>query len=335
MQTGAADGISAQKRHFPWLGPIRRLTRPGQRMNLARLLAWALGFVLPCAFAFEGPYCGKEGVWVQILGAGGPELDDGGAGPSYLLWLDNHARLLLDAGPGASARFDQAGAHLADLQAIALTQLSVHHSADLPAFLEGALRQDRSGRLPVLGPEGWDGALGLTTFLERLIGADGAYPKLADLLKIRPDSGLRIVAAPTLGRRRWAGFSSEHLRLAAAPVHHGGAPALAWRVEAAGQSVVFAGDFSNQRDLIADFAKDADALVVSHAIPEGARGEARELYATPSQIGRIAARAGVGMVILSHRSNRTRGRESQSRAALEAHYKGALIFANDLECWGL
>ncbi len=304
-------------------------------MTLTRLLALALGFTLPCAFAFEGPYCGEEGVWVQILGAGGPELDDGGAGPGYLLWLDNHARLLLDAGPGASARFDQAGAALADVQAIALTQLSPHHTTDLPAFFDGVLRQGRSGRLPVLGPQGWDGALGLTTFLERLVGADGVYPQLAGLLKIRPRSGLQILAVPTLGRRRWAGFTSEHLRLAATPVHHGGAPALAWRVEAAGHAVVFAGGFSNQRDLVAGLAKDADALVVAHALPEGARGEARELYVTPSQIGRIAARAGVRMVILSHRSNRTRGRESQSRAAIEAHYQGPLIFANDLECWGL
>ena len=41
------------------------------------------------------------------------------------------------------------------------------------------------------------------------------------------------------------------------------------------------------------------------------------------------------MLILGHRMNRTRGRESQSREAIEAHYSGALIFADDLECWGL
>ena len=311
------------------------VTSMGWHMTSARCLVLLLSFVLPSAFAFEGPYCGKEGVWVQILGSGGPELDDDAAGPSYLLWLDNHARLLLDAGPGASVRFDEAGAAPADMQAVALTQLGAHHTADLAAFLEGGLAQSRLGRLPVLGPEGWDGAVGLTVFLERLIGANGVYPELADLLKVRPQSGLRILEVPATGRRRWAAFSSQHLRLAAMPVHHGATPALAWRVEAAGQSVVFAGDFSNQRDLLAGFAKDADALVVSHALPDGARGEVRELYATPSQIGRIAARAGVRMVILSHRMNRTRGRESQSRAAIAAQYDGSLIFANDLECWGL
>jgi hypothetical protein len=39
------------------------------------------------AYAAQAALCGNEGVWIQILGAGGPELDDGNAGPSYLVWL--------------------------------------------------------------------------------------------------------------------------------------------------------------------------------------------------------------------------------------------------------
>jgi ribonuclease BN (tRNA processing enzyme) len=84
-----------------------------------------------------------------------------------------------------------------------------------------------------------------------------------------------------------------------------------------------------------EFAKDADALVIHHAIPDNARGAARDLHVTPTQIGQIAAQAGVRMVILGHRMNRTRGRESQSREAIEKNFTGPLIFANDLECWGL
>ena len=118
-------------------------------------------------------------------------------------------------------------------------------------------------------------------------------------------------------------------------MHHGSVPTLAWRVETQGLSVVFAGDFSNRKNVMAEFAADADALVVSHAEPEHARGEARDRHVTPSQIGRIAEQAAARMVILGHRMNRTRGRESQSREAIEAHYSGALIFADDLECWGL
>lgn len=296
----------------------------------------ALLLCAPSAFASEAPYCGDEGVWIQILGAGGPELHDGDAGPSYLLWIDNQARLLIDAGPGASVRFDEAGAAFEDLDAIAFSQLSANHAADFPAFLDGSRFHSRTRSLPVLGPEGGS-SIGLSTFVERLIGPDGAYPELADFLTVQSRGGYRLSVrgVPATGRRRWARFGNEDLQLAAIPVHHGDVPALAWRVEAQGFSAVFAGDFSNRKNVIAEFAADADALVVSHAEPEHARGEARDRHVTPGQIGRIAEQAAARMLILSHRMNRTRGRESQSREAIEANYGGALIFADDLECWGL
>jgi hypothetical protein len=41
------------------------------------------------------------------------------------------------------------------------------------------------------------------------------------------------------------------------------------------------------------------------------------------------------MLILGHRMNRTRGRETQTREAIEANYNGPIVFANELECWGL
>jgi hypothetical protein len=55
--------------------------------------------------------CGDTGVWVQVLGAGGPEIDDGAAGPSYVIWYDHRARVMIDTGPGASVGFDKAGAN--------------------------------------------------------------------------------------------------------------------------------------------------------------------------------------------------------------------------------
>ncbi len=289
------------------------------------------------AQAQEAPFCGETGVWIQILGAGGPELDDGQAGPSYLLWIDNQARLLIDTAPGSAARYDQAGADFNNLDAIALTHLHAAHSADLPAFLEGSVRLGRERPLPVFGPSGSDDFPDTETFVSRLIGPLGAYPYLADFLTYKSRGGYKITPrnVPATGRRRWARFGNEHFRLSAIPVQHGTVPAIAWRVEVGDQLVVFSGDFNNAKNVLSEFADGADALVVSHAVPENARGEAKELYATPSQIGRVADAAGVRMLILGHRTNRTRGVESRSREAIESHYDGSLLFANDLECWGL
>jgi len=285
----------------------------------------------------DAPFCGEQGVWIQILGAGGSELDDSQASPSYLVWIDNEARLLVDPAPGSAARYDEAGAEFKDLDAIVMSHLHVTHVGDFPAFIEGSVEAGRERPLPVFGPSGSDDFLDTETFISRLIGPLGAYSYLADFLTYKSRGGYRVNPrnVPATGRRRWARFGNDHFRLAAIPVQHGTIPAIAWRVEIGDEVIVFAGDFNNAKNVMEDFASGADALVVSHAIPDTARGEAREQHATPSQIGRVAAAAEVRMLILGHRTNRTRGIESLSREAIEAHYDQPLLFANDLECWGL
>lgn len=304
--------------------------------RIALLVLASLAVTGPAA-AQDAPFCGETGVWIQILGAGGHEIDDSQAGPSYLVWIDNKARLLIDTASGSAAHYDAAGADFNDLDAIALTHLHAAHTTDLPAYVEGSVNLGRERPLPVFGPSGSDTFPDTETFVSRLIGPLGAYPYLADFLTYKSSGGYKLNPrnVPATGSRRWARFGNEHFRLSAIPVQHGTVPTIAYRVEIGDQRIVFAGDFNNGKNVIAEFAKDADALVVSHAIPENARGRASELHAQPSQIGRVAAQAGVRMLILGHRTNRTRGVESQSRAAIEAEYGGSLLFANDLECWGL
>jgi len=318
--------------HSAWTR-LRATARRLCRHTLALFLLAAAA----AADAQNAPFCGTEGVWIQILGAGGPELDDGQAGSSYIVWIDNKARLLIDTGPGASVNFDRAGAHFEDLDAIVYTHLHADHSSDFPAFVKGSYFAKRDRPLPVLGPTGNDQFPDIETFVTRMIGPQGAYPYLADFLTYKSSGGYKINPrkVPSTGRQRWSRFNSDHFRLASIPVHHGNVPAIAWRVDTEDFRIVFTGDFNNSKDLVSEFAEDADALIVSHAIPQGTRGTATELHATPEQLARVAASADVRMLILSHRMNRTRGKESLSRAAIEEIYQGPLIFANDMECWGL
>lgn len=318
---------------------------PGMSHTRIRAIATAFSAVLALLCSLpaqaqrggQAPLCGDEGVWLQILGAGGPELDDGQGGPGYVVFIDGRARLLVDTAPGSSVAFDKAGARFADLEAIVLTHLHADHAGDFPAFIKGSYFAGREAMLPVLGPDGAGPYPDTETFVERLIGENGAFAYLADFLTFRSSGGYRLSVrnVPASGRRTWSAFRADSLRLSAIPVHHGPVPALAWRVDIDDQSIVFTGDFNNQKNLMTDFAAGADALVIHHAIPEGTRGEAANLHVTPSQIGQIAAAADVRMVILGHRMNRTRGLESVSRDAIREHYDGPLVFANDLECWGL
>ena len=296
----------------------------------------ALAFTNP-AYA-SSTHCGDEGVWIEILGAGSGELNDGQASPSYLIWQDDVARVLVDLGSGSQIGFEKSGASFETIEAIALTQLRADHSGDLPAYLSAAQSDTRQMRLSIMGPSG-DGGENPSTreFMQRMFGAQGVYPHLANAIKPRAALGYRVrtIDVPATGSKRWARYQTEQVKMSAMPVHHGDIPALAWRIELGGQIIVITGSFNNSKNLVASFAQDADALVVSHAIPENSRGRLRELYARPSQLGRVANQANARMMILSHRSARTRGRESISRNAIEENYKGTILFANDGECWGL
>ncbi len=289
-------------------------------------------------FSLADHVCGDTGVWIQILGAGGPEIDDTQRGTSYLVWNDNKARVLIDTGPGSSVGFDQAEADFADLYAIAYTHLHADHAADLPSYITGSYFQDREVPLIVLGPDSHNPIFPDTqTFVNRLIGPSGAFSYLADFLTHKSSGGyrLRVRNVPSMGKRRWARFGNEELKLSAIPVNHGEVPALAWRVDIGNTAVVFTGDFNNLKNVMPEFAKSADALIANHAIPENSRGTQRELHILPSQLGRIAHQANARMLILGHRMNRTRGRESQTRQHIAKSYDGYVLFANDGECWGL
>ena len=306
-------------------------------MKFTPLILFSLLCAAPSTFA-NSAHCGDEGIWIEILGAGSGELSDGQGPPSFLLWQDNVARLIIDTGSGSSVGFDRSGANINDIEAIALTQLHVDNSVDLPAYLAGALTADRSNNLTILGPESNTSEFADTeTFIQRLIGDQGAFPHLSGLLRASAPDGFRVKVAnvPAVGSRKWARYRSPNIRLTAVPVQHANVPTIAWRVEIGGQVAVFAGDFNNDKNIIGTFAAGADALVASHAIPEASRGALREAFALPSELGKVAAAADARMLILAHRTNRTRGRESLSRAAIEKSYGGSVLFANDGECWGL
>lgn len=295
--------------------------------------------LLPAAPAFaDSAHCGTEGIWIEILGAGSGELSDGQGPPSFLVWQDNIARLIIDTGSGSSVGFDRSGADINDIEAIVLSQLHPDNSVDLPAYLSGAIAEGRTQTLTVLGPDnGSTRFIDTKTFVKRMIGNEGVFPQLAGLLPPSRNGSFRLKTTnvPAAGSRKWARYRSPNVRLMAVPVQHGEIATIAWRVEIGGRVIVFASDFNNDKNIIGSFAAGADALVASHSIAEVSRGTLRDAFALPSELGKVAAAAEARMLILAHRTNRTRGRESLSRAAIEKSYSGSVLFANDGECWGL
>lgn len=290
----------------------------------------------PFSIKVDHHACADSGIFVQVLGAGGDELDDQQASSGYLVWVDGHARVMIDAGPGTALRFEETGAKFTDLLAIAFTQLRADHTADLPAFIDGSRAARRTTPLPIYGPTGNDTNPGFNDWIGLLIGPRGAFPHLSDFLSPLSSGGYEVVPYQVDANRRTktSVLRRDDISLSAMGTDHGPIPALAWRVDIGNVGITFTGDTANRRQTVADFAKGSALLVASNAAPENVRGAAREMDMPPSQIGRIAAQADVNMVVLSHRTDRTRGRETQTREAIADEFKGPIVFADDLECWG-
>jgi hypothetical protein len=51
-------------------------------------------------YSSNGQTCGAQGTAVQVLGSGGPELQDKRASSRYLMWENGPARAIVDAGGG-------------------------------------------------------------------------------------------------------------------------------------------------------------------------------------------------------------------------------------------
>lgn len=309
-------------------------------MSFSALLRWMSVVVWQAYFCLPvhaTAACAEQNVSLQVLGSGGPELDDGRASTSYLIWHNNQARVLVDAGPGSSVNFGLSNAQFADLDVILLSHLHVDHSSDLPAYIKGAYFSNRQRILPIYGPDKNTLMPSTTEFVERLFGIQGVYPYLSDSLHVPEDVPhdtdnftLHAHDVPLTHDTVVVHRLSANLAVNAMAVHHGPVAALAWRVNLAGCVISFSGDMSNQWHKLAKFAKDADFLVMHNAVPEQTNAIARNLHMPPSEIGKIARQAQVKQLLLSHFMNRTNNLQSQTVAIIQQHYIGKISLAEDL-----
>lgn len=297
-----------------------------------------LSFLLSGAFlpSAEGQSCGAQGIAAQVLGSGGPELQDKRASSSYLIWENGQARVLVDAGGGSALRFGQSGAQMSQLDVLLFTHFHVDHSGDFSALVKSSWFEDRKRPLPIYGPTGNDFMPSTTEFVSELFGDKGAYGYLSELLvpgeegsyKMRPHNVVADATPLTV-------FRSGNLAASAVRVIHGGVPALAWRVEIGSKTIVFSGDTNGEGQGLVTLATNADLLIAHNAVPEGVVGIERRLHMPPSVIGQIAADAHVKHLVLSHRMLRTLGKEDQTKSEIRKRYAGPLEFANDLDCFPL
>lgn len=302
-------------------------------MSTKSTLSLFILLVTFCLPAMSKSSCDTQGIVLQVLGSGGPEINDQRASSSYLIWQDGHARILVDIGGGSMLRLEQSGADINDLDLLLLTHLHVDHSADLPYLIKATYFTERDRDLPIYGPTGNRLMPATTVFLQSLFGPQGAFRYLQEYVDGTGSYRLLPKDVNAATETQQSVLQNKDYRLAAVAVHHGPIPALAWRVTLAGKTIVFSGDMNGEKHTLEALATDADMLVAHNAVPEDASGAARDLHMPPSVIGKIAAQAKVKQLVLSHRMQRTLGRETETLKFIRQQYTGPVQFADDLQCF--
>ena len=272
--------------------------------------------------------CTGSPVAVQILGSGAPGFVRDRSNTSYLLWVGNQARILLDAGGGAYVRFGQSGAKFSDLSMILVSHLHPDHVSDLPGVLWSG-RMTRNDMLPIVGPSGDEAAPAFTDFLARLFDpANGAFEVLSSVTPNSKGPGVKL--APSVVDVKKAEpttvFDQNGIKVTAIGIPHGNLPNLAYRVETQGKTVVFSSDQNGTNPNFTDFAKGANLLILHLAIGVGANNPNQAL---PAVVGQMAQSAAPGRLVLSHIANFDL---DAAVADVKRNYTGPLTVGADLQC---
>jgi ribonuclease BN (tRNA processing enzyme) len=276
-------------------------------------------------------------VELLVLGSGGPGAE-GRASSSYVLFVAGTPRILIDAGPGSFARLGEAHVDLERLDVVLLTHLHVDHAAELPGIVKArAVATAHPIHFDVFGPDGHPAQGDVPSFpstrrfMELLFGPDGAFAYLKDFAA--PVS-FTVTDLPRAAGAVGPEVIYEHGNVAIRALrgHHDDAPAVIYRIDVGGRSIVLSGDIDAQGlPALESIARDADLLVFDAVVldPPGSPAILYSLHSPPRAIGELAARDHIGHVLLSHLSPAVDDNRKAVTASIATHYAGPVAFASD------
>lgn len=268
---------------------------------------------------------------ITLLGTGSPIPDPNRAGPSTLVRASGQV-FLVDCGRGVLQRAAAVGVGASGLSALLLTHLHSDHISDLGDLLITRWVTNFAPDpppLPIIGPPGTAETVQATL---KAFGHDIGYriAHHADLNTPPPVEVHEYTDGPVWDR--------DGVSIRVAPTDHRPvAPTIGFRIESGPASVVLAGDTVPCASLD-QLAAGAGALVhtvirkdiVTH-IPQQRIKDICDYHSSVEQAAATAARAGVGILVMTHYVPAlVPGQEEQWRALAASEFGGQIELGDDL-----
>jgi len=305
------------------------------------------------SFAQTAPARARTGTRLITLGtASGPFPRAGRAQSSNLLTV-NGTHYVIDAGDGVARRIAKAGINVRDIGTIFMTHHHDDHTAGLGTLMSVAWDSQRTQPINVYGPPQ----------TEALIKAAVQYYGISAEIRIA-DGGRSVpIAQVFLGHDVGTGviYQDANVKVIAAEnthfdFHKGAASgkhkSYSYRFETPDRVIVFTGD-TGASDALIELAKSADLLVsetssfqdrmqrlidsgqwqaMTPAEQDGIARQATQGHMTLEIVGKMATRASVKTVVLSHLSSRADGTDDYAPwvAEVKKHFGGQVVVARDL-----
>jgi len=296
---------------------------------ISRTLRHAIGIAVFVSISVPAAAQGPD-IKVTLLGTGCPPPVMNRFGPSTLVEAGGRA-LLFDAGRGTLQRLTQLNVRWQDVQGVFFTHLHSDHVVGFPdLFLTGWLvPPGRTVPLSVWGPSG-------TTQMMSHLRQAYDYDIRIRVANDQLDRAGVVLLAKDISEG--VVYEQNGVKVTAFEVDHAPVkPALGYRIDYAGRSIVLSGDTRVSENLIRH-AAGADVLIHEVMVPETLLrtgvppDRAQRLVAyhtTPEQAGEVFARARPRLAVYSHICTPA-ATDQELLLATRKTYAGPLELGDDL-----
>jgi ribonuclease BN (tRNA processing enzyme) len=283
---------------------------------------------------------GAKGTKLVILGSGaGPTPGLARHKTSHVM-LNNGAAYVLDCGLGVTDQFARTGIHFGALRSIFITHHHPDHNIEYGPLLVIGWLQGMPLGVRAFGPPP------LKQMTEDLLRA---YRTTIDFWS----EDFKLPQLVTMAVQEVSGAGpvteDENVKVSAVLVNHPPVkPALGYRFDFHDRSIAFSGD-TTPLEAVAQMARGAEVLVheaillaqteasVRQGLANGRPGNLETFMAhmradhSPIEaVGRIAAKAGVKTLVLSHLAPSSGVTDDEWRAPAAQYFKGEILVARDL-----